>query len=171
MWCRYAVAMAQEDGAEPVFVRSRWGTNRYVYNPDSPVGRALIVGSLLFGGIGMYVLHNNSSWSEGELRNAVHAAMAGLNAGPTEVGGWRGGYTQVISEAIKDSGEGPEHGSLHVSAYREWGDGGGAPVADRFEVRSDDVEDVYCLSVSPPEPETFTVVSVDLVVTVDAGRC
>ena len=50
-------------------------------------------------------------------------------------------------------------------------DGGGAPAAYRFEVRSDDVEEVYRLSVSPPEAETFTVVSVDLGVTVDADRC
>ncbi|WP_175488438.1 hypothetical protein [Streptomyces qinglanensis] len=28
---------------EPVLIRSRWGTSRYVYNPRSPVGLALIV--------------------------------------------------------------------------------------------------------------------------------
>lgn len=162
--------MRQEDGAEPVFVRSGWGTNRYVYNPDSPVGRALIVGSLLFAGIAMYALHDSSSWSEGELRDAVHAAAADLEAGPTEVGGWRGDYARVISDAIRDSGEGPDHGSLHVSAHRE-GNDTGSPATDRFEVGSDDVEDVYCLTVSPPQPETFTPVSVDLEVTVDTGRC
>ncbi|GGV29798.1 hypothetical protein GCM10010293_29720 [Streptomyces griseoflavus] len=163
--------MDQQDGAEPVFVRSRWGTNRYVYNPASPVGRALIVGSLLFGGIALWLLHDDASWSEGELRDAVHAAVAELDGGPVEVGGWRGDYAQVITEAVRNSGEGPEHGSLRVSDHRERGDGGGAPTADRFEVGSDDVEDVYCLSVSPPWPGTFTVVSVDLTVTVAAGRC
>ncbi|MFE0644728.1 hypothetical protein ACFW2Y_24415 [Streptomyces sp. NPDC058877] len=30
---------------EPVFKKSRWGTNRYVYNPRSPVGLFLIVAS------------------------------------------------------------------------------------------------------------------------------
>ncbi|MFE5096726.1 hypothetical protein ACFRCI_42090 [Streptomyces sp. NPDC056638] len=33
---------------EPVFIRSKWGTSRYVYNPRNPIGLALIVISLLF---------------------------------------------------------------------------------------------------------------------------
>ncbi|QES49902.1 hypothetical protein DEJ50_20830 [Streptomyces venezuelae] len=33
----------RDRGDEPVFIRSKWGTNRYVYNPNNPVGRALIV--------------------------------------------------------------------------------------------------------------------------------
>ncbi|PWK71311.1 hypothetical protein BCL76_104417 [Streptomyces sp. CG 926] len=33
---------------EPVFKRSKWGTNRYYYNPANPVGLALIVISLVF---------------------------------------------------------------------------------------------------------------------------
>ncbi|MFF2406768.1 hypothetical protein [Streptomyces sp. NPDC058092] len=33
---------------EPVFIRSKWGTSRYVYNPRNPVGLALILSSLLF---------------------------------------------------------------------------------------------------------------------------
>ncbi|MFJ1617395.1 MULTISPECIES: hypothetical protein [unclassified Streptomyces] len=33
---------------EPVFIRSKWGTSRYVYNPRNPVGLALIVITLLF---------------------------------------------------------------------------------------------------------------------------
>ncbi|MEU7607461.1 hypothetical protein, partial [Streptomyces sp. NPDC041003] len=35
---------------EPVFKRSKWGTNRYYYNPRNPVGLALIVITLLIGG-------------------------------------------------------------------------------------------------------------------------
>ncbi|MFG3042024.1 MULTISPECIES: hypothetical protein [unclassified Streptomyces] len=31
------------NGDEPVFKKSRWGTNRYAYNPANPVGLALIV--------------------------------------------------------------------------------------------------------------------------------
>ncbi|MEX0171800.1 hypothetical protein [Streptomyces sp. LMG1-1-1.1] len=31
------------NGDEPVFRKSRWGTSRYVYNADNPVGLALIV--------------------------------------------------------------------------------------------------------------------------------
>ncbi|MFD4370855.1 hypothetical protein [Streptomyces sp. NPDC058486] len=28
---------------EPVFKKSRWGTNRYTYNPNNPIGMALII--------------------------------------------------------------------------------------------------------------------------------
>ncbi|WP_327274584.1 hypothetical protein OG609_23290 [Streptomyces sp. NBC_01224] len=28
---------------EPVFIRSKWGTSRYVYNPRNPIGLALIL--------------------------------------------------------------------------------------------------------------------------------
>ncbi|MFF4095162.1 hypothetical protein ACFYYY_15210 [Streptomyces sp. NPDC001834] len=37
--------MSRDD--EPVFIRSMWGTSRYVYNYQNPVGRALIVIALL----------------------------------------------------------------------------------------------------------------------------
>ncbi|MCM9083085.1 hypothetical protein OG444_31960 [Streptomyces sp. NBC_01232] len=33
---------------EPVFRRSKWGTNRYYYNPNNPIGLALIVITLVF---------------------------------------------------------------------------------------------------------------------------
>ncbi|THA49777.1 hypothetical protein E6R62_26880 [Streptomyces sp. A1136] len=33
-----------------VFTRSGWGTSRYSYNPQNPVGLALIVLSLFFAG-------------------------------------------------------------------------------------------------------------------------
>ncbi|KNE82058.1 MULTISPECIES: hypothetical protein [Streptomyces] len=36
------------DPDEPVFKKSRWGTNRYVYNADNPVGLTLIVVSVVF---------------------------------------------------------------------------------------------------------------------------
>ncbi|MFF0433613.1 hypothetical protein ACFYU9_15450 [Streptomyces sp. NPDC004327] len=32
---------------EPVFKKSKWGTNRYTYNPDNPIGLALIIGSVV----------------------------------------------------------------------------------------------------------------------------
>ncbi|MGN9793037.1 hypothetical protein ACTMTU_18320 [Streptomyces sp. OZ13] len=67
--------MSDDHDAEPVFVRSKWGTSRYVYNANNPVGMALIIASLLFAAGGMYALHDSSSWSEGELHDAVHAGM------------------------------------------------------------------------------------------------
>ncbi|MFJ8016149.1 hypothetical protein [Streptomyces sp. NPDC096339] len=45
---------------EPVFKRSKWGTNRYYYNPRNPVGLALIVISLLFGGTMMILMANRA---------------------------------------------------------------------------------------------------------------
>lgn len=46
-----------EDQDEPVFVRSKWGTNRYVYNPRNPVGRFLIVASVIVAIAGMAWLY------------------------------------------------------------------------------------------------------------------
>ncbi|MET9107802.1 hypothetical protein [Streptomyces zhihengii] len=35
------------DWNEPVFKRSKWGTSRYVYNAENPLGMALIVLSVI----------------------------------------------------------------------------------------------------------------------------
>ncbi|MGA4979598.1 hypothetical protein [Streptomyces cinereoruber] len=43
---------------EPVFKKSRWGTNRYVYNANNPVGLALIVISTVLC-LGMLLLMEN----------------------------------------------------------------------------------------------------------------
>lgn len=45
---------------EPVFTRSRWGTNRYYYNPRNPIGLALIVITLLFVGRMMILMANRA---------------------------------------------------------------------------------------------------------------
>ncbi|WP_030771846.1 MULTISPECIES: hypothetical protein [unclassified Streptomyces] len=45
---------------EPVFKRSKWGTNRYYYNPRNPIGLALIVITLLFGAIIMILMPNRA---------------------------------------------------------------------------------------------------------------
>ncbi|MFD4869394.1 hypothetical protein [Streptomyces sp. NPDC058412] len=45
---------------EPVFKRSQWGTNRYYYNPQNPVGLALIVITLLFAGTMMILMANRA---------------------------------------------------------------------------------------------------------------
>jgi hypothetical protein len=163
--------MSEDHDAEPVFVRSKWGTNRYVYNANNPVGMVLIIASLLFAAGGMYSLHDSSSWSEGELHDAVHAAVDSLNAAPQQVGGWRGDYEELIADAIEASGEGPEHGIVSVSSENYGADIAGEPDSESFEVRTDDVDAVYCLRVSPPASETFTAVTVSLEVTVDADSC
>lgn len=45
---------------EPVFKRSKWGTNRYSYNPRNSVGLALIVITVLFVGTMMILLANRA---------------------------------------------------------------------------------------------------------------
>ncbi|WP_327279856.1 MULTISPECIES: hypothetical protein [unclassified Streptomyces] len=45
---------------EPVFRRSKWGTNSYYYNPRNPVGLALIVITLLFVGTMMVLMANRA---------------------------------------------------------------------------------------------------------------
>ncbi|MEW2633878.1 hypothetical protein AB0903_20030 [Streptomyces sp. NPDC048389] len=160
--------MNEDHGSEPVFVRSKWGTSRYVYNPNSPVGMALIVGSLLFAAVGLFSLHDSSSWSEGELHDAVHSAAESLDARPQRVGGFRGSYEELIADAIENSGEGPEFAMVGVSPRSDTKDD---TSVDRFEITTDDVDDSYCMSVSPPEPDTFTSVTVTLGVSVEAGDC
>jgi hypothetical protein len=45
------------DPDEPVFVRSRWGGNRYVYNWRNPIGRALIVLTLIAVPLILFLLY------------------------------------------------------------------------------------------------------------------
>ncbi|TDC72369.1 hypothetical protein [Streptomyces hainanensis] len=44
------------DDDEPVFRRSRWGTSAYVYNHRNPVGRFLIVLSLVLVAVGLVLM-------------------------------------------------------------------------------------------------------------------
>ncbi len=45
-----------EDEYEPVFKKSPWGTNRYVYNANNPIGLALIVISCVVFVVFMYLI-------------------------------------------------------------------------------------------------------------------
>ncbi|MBT2452617.1 hypothetical protein J7F03_37375 [Streptomyces sp. ISL-43] len=45
---------------EPVFKRGKWGTNRYTYNPNNPIGLALIIVSLVFVGTMMLLMANRA---------------------------------------------------------------------------------------------------------------
>lgn len=46
------------DDDEPIFKRSKWGTNRYHYNPANPIGAALIVITLVFVATMMILMTN-----------------------------------------------------------------------------------------------------------------
>ncbi|MFE9045566.1 hypothetical protein ACFYOG_32270 [Streptomyces sp. NPDC007818] len=121
---------------EPVFVRSRWGTSRYVYNHRNPVGLALILLTSLLA-IGMlFGLHAESTWSEGELGDAVREGVRDLD-GRGHYTTLEGSHGLLVEEAIRESGIGPGHG---VDA-REAEDGG-------YTVSTEDTESAYCVRVT-----------------------
>ncbi|MGW1889911.1 hypothetical protein ACWCP6_06530 [Streptomyces sp. NPDC002004] len=102
--------MSGDDGYEPVFRKSRWGTNRYEYNPDNPVGMALIVLAVLVLIGGLYYLHDSSEWSRDELHDATTEAAAALEKEP-HVSDDSLGYDMLIEDAIDRTGEGPSFGA------------------------------------------------------------
>ncbi|AXG76642.1 hypothetical protein [Streptomyces paludis] len=169
------------DDDEPIFVRSKWGTNRYVYSTRNPVGRWLIFGTVVLV-LGMiWQLFAGSRWSEGELRAGVHKAAEALEAKPQQVG-FVNTYDSLIREAIRNSGEAPSSGGgFKVTPVPdESGSGsGGESGTDRaasgtsdFEITSEDVSSVYCLRVSPPEPDKVADHGeITLSVTVEENRC
>ncbi|MFJ6615369.1 hypothetical protein ACIQPT_34410 [Streptomyces sp. NPDC091289] len=165
--------MSKDHDDEPIFVRSNWGTSRYVYNPNNPIGLGLIIGSLLFAAGAMYYLFASSSWSEGELRDAVHAAVRDLESEPQTMGSWTGGYKSLIRGALEESGEGPSSGGVvYVEQANDPYDEDADRSVDLFEVTAKDVDATFCLTVSPPEPEpTLTSVEYSLSITVDEGAC
>ncbi|BAU87311.1 hypothetical protein SLA_6444 [Streptomyces laurentii] len=121
---------------EPVFVRSKWGTNRYVYNVNNPVGRALIVLALLVAGGVLFGLRAESTWSEGELRDAVRKGVADLD-GTQHYTSLDDDHGSLIAEAIRKSGIGPGHG---VDTEKE--ESGG------YTVSTKDTETAYCVRVT-----------------------
>ena len=61
---------------------------------------------------------------------------------------------------------------MHVSEVDDTYDRDAGASVDRFEVSTEDVDTVYCLSVSPQEPEfTMSSVEVAVSVTVNENRC
>ncbi|MFF9344920.1 hypothetical protein ACF1CG_34845 [Streptomyces sp. NPDC014773] len=127
---------------EPVFARSRWGTGRYVYNHRNPAGLALIVLASLVALGGLYGVRAESTWSEGELRDAVHQGVANLDgkAHYTTLAGDRG---SLIVEAIRKTDIGPRYG---VETH-EGEDGG-------YTVGTEDTDTEYCVRVTlTPDPE------------------
>ncbi|MFH8360829.1 hypothetical protein ACH4FV_14745 [Streptomyces anulatus] len=165
--------MSKDHDDEPIFVRSNWGTSRYVYNPNHPIGVALIIGSLLFAAGGMYYLFSSSSWSEGEFRDAVHTAVRDLESEQHTFSSWTGGYDRLIRDALEESGEGPSSGGMvYVDEANDPYDEDADPSVDRFEVTAKDVDAAFCLSVSPPEPESaLENITVSLSITVEEGQC
>lgn len=164
--------MNGEPHDEPVFIRSR---GRFYYNRRNPIGRVLIVASVLVSGWLLYDQYDGTYWSEGELRKAVHAAAEELEAKPRSEDSLAfSGYEGLIRDAVHATGEGQEFGAV-VTAAGEEGTGDG-PGPDRFEISTPDTDTVYCMSVTPPRPErTMDPHSpdreIDLTVVVEQGSC
>ncbi|HEX5565367.1 MAG TPA: hypothetical protein VFY14_00220 [Streptomyces sp.] len=166
------------DDHGPVFIRSKWGTNHYVYNHRNPVGRVLIVLALVLGSGTLFTLYASSSWSEGELRDAVHAAPAVLAAEPHVIPGFMSPADQIkglVEDAVTDSGGrwAPDHG-VTARAMGEYGP---------YEITADDTDAVFCMHVAqsvssrggtavPGADGGSTRISeYDLTATVDEGHC
>ncbi|MFJ6784720.1 hypothetical protein [Streptomyces yangpuensis] len=124
---------------EPVFVRSRWGANRYVYNHRNPAGLALIIIAPVVAIIAMICLHDSSRWSEGELRTAVRRGSEDLT-GSTQYVSPDMDLATLIREVIQDSGAGP---GLGLDVHREGKDGGRG-----YTVSTGDTGKRYCVRVT-----------------------
>ncbi|MFI6491365.1 hypothetical protein [Streptomyces sp. NPDC050564] len=151
--------MSEPRDHEPVFVRSKWGTNRYVYNPNNPVGLALIFGSLLFAAGGMYYLHASSNWSEGELRSAVHQAADDLEKKPVVYDEYLG-FQSYIDEAIDRTGEGPSTGAVIDQATHSFEK---VPADDDYTITGPGTDAAFCMHIhATPTNETYAALSVDV---------
>ncbi|MGP9020135.1 hypothetical protein ACT1U9_17265 [Streptomyces sp. BR1] len=90
---------------EPVFTRIN---GRFAYNPANPVGLALIVLTLVVVGVGIYVVNDQTHWSSGELRDAVHQAAHDLdgstqrNIDPSEAFSGND-YARTIEDAMNNT--------------------------------------------------------------------
>lgn len=163
---------------EPLFLCTERGRGRYVhnyrYNPRNPLAVALIIAT----GVGVigYFSYEFASlrWSETELRHAVREAARDLEARPQDVSLFST-YEILVADAIRATGEGPEHGVVHVTHRTDEYAGSGEAgkrAKGTFEIRTDDTEEIYCMSISPPEPRTGPQkVTVRSTVRVAQGAC
>ncbi|MEU6660475.1 hypothetical protein [Streptomyces sp. NPDC046821] len=138
-----------------VFVRSKWGTSRYVYNADNPIGMALIIGSLLFAAAGMYWLYHpdlfESGWKGDDLRKGVSGATAELSAekrsGP---GGDSYLFADILKQDIVEHGQGPAD-ALKVTLASEpaqWDVLKGGLQKASYSVSARGTDTAFCLHVS-----------------------
>jgi hypothetical protein len=159
-----------------VFVRSNWGTNRYVYNARNPVGRVLIVGSLLFAAGALYVLYHpdlfRGGWDGDDLRTAVTGATTQLSQEKTGPGTDTGLYADILTQDIARHGKGPED-ALTVTLASDPPEStiwyGGTEDAD-FSVEARGTDTAFCLHVHAVQrPKAMGYDTVDF--TVDDGSC
>ncbi|MGW6397315.1 hypothetical protein [Streptomyces sp. NPDC055134] len=160
-----------------VFVRSTWGTNRYVYNPRNPVGRVLIVGSLLFAAGALYALYQpdlfRGGWESDDLGTAVTGATTKLSQekqfGPGSAAGL---FPDIVKQEIARHGHGPED-ALTVTLASDTPEStlyeGGPEDAD-YSVTARGTDTAFCLHVHAVQrPKATGYDAVDF--TVDDGSC
>ncbi|HEY9369731.1 hypothetical protein [Streptomyces sp.] len=120
---------------EPVFVRSKWGTSRYVYNHRNPVGLALIVITPLIAFGALFAMEAEWTWSDGELRDGVHQAERQLD-GSVHDPYMHFSIDGRIRDAIEETGAGPDLG-VDVAKYSD----------GRYEISTDDTTVKFCMTV------------------------
>ncbi|MEE1942628.1 hypothetical protein V1L54_25025 [Streptomyces sp. TRM 70361] len=137
------------DDHEPVFVRSPWGTNRYVCNPRNPAGMTLIVLSLCLAAGFLHHLSDSSAWTEDELREAAHEATGVLAEEPHSFPSHLG-HAEWLEERVEEAVD--EAGGLNVAP------GLRVEPAEQFghhRITTTDTRAVFCLRVelSAADPE------------------
>ncbi|MFI7241696.1 hypothetical protein [Streptomyces qinglanensis] len=100
-----------DDRDDRILIRSRWGTNRYVFNFRNPVACVVFAGlALLACGLLYASAHPDTpQWEEKELRSAVKKATAELSE-ESQIGPGLPGYGEVLQSRI--AGHGPHSESL-----------------------------------------------------------
>ncbi|MFI7245068.1 hypothetical protein [Streptomyces qinglanensis] len=169
-----------DEDSEKVFLRSKWGTGRYVYNPYNPVGRMLIVLSLVIGGVVLYgysrsgFLGPSASWEAEDLRLAVIDASEELSGasqfGPASGGGM---YPEILRSHIAENGPVPAQESLYEEALvvelasdppRDGMLKGGAEIA-AYNVTASGTDAAFCLNVHAERQRRhvhYDTVSIDM---------
>ncbi|MGW7264935.1 hypothetical protein [Streptomyces sp. NPDC054842] len=149
--------MSAGDRHDPILVPRRVMPG-YVYNARNPVGRALIVLTTVALVGFLYYIFDSSRWSEGEWRDAVNEAADTLEAKPYTLNGYTR-YEDLIEEAVQATREGPEHSLIRVEAITDSSATAGKAAGtgqgpDTYVISTDDVDIIYCMRVSPPQPAT-----------------
>ncbi|MER6124091.1 hypothetical protein ABT173_15840 [Streptomyces sp. NPDC001795] len=147
------MADSSED-ADRILVRSKWGTNRYAHHRHNPVGRALIVGSLLFAAGGMYLLHRpgllggSGGWDGDDLRSAVQSASSELSR-DAQFGPGTMNYEEILRAGIAQHGHGPRDAlTVRLSSQRPKSavSNGDTEQAD-YTVTAEGTDTAFCLHV------------------------
>ncbi|WP_328404772.1 hypothetical protein OHS70_36400 [Streptomyces sp. NBC_00390] len=167
--------MSGDHDDEPIFVCRR-GT--LVYNPNNPIGRALIVNVRRVRERVHVPPLRQLAVERGRVSGRCSCSRTTTGSGTTHLGG-PSRLQDLIEEAVQEAGQGPEHTVIDVEPINDSdatgaaGSVGGGHGLDTFEISTDDVVTTYCMRMSPPHPETDMpkTKTVTLTVNVKEGPC